>query len=93
MIFFDPYTKRSYTYIQTKTAARDFGKGLKAIYDWRKNDVLALFTPNSIDTGVIMWGTLWAGGIVTPANHGYNADPEGTPSKRGNPLVDVLDVC
>ncbi|KAF2156432.1 acetyl-CoA synthetase-like protein [Myriangium duriaei CBS 260.36] len=74
VLFFDPYSKRSYTFIQLKNAALDFGKGLKAVYEWRKNDVLALFTPNSIDTGVVMWGCLWGGGIVTPANHGYNVE-------------------
>lgn len=52
----------------------EFGKGLKANYDWKKGDVLALFTPNSIDTPVLMWGTLWAGGIVSPANPAYTAD-------------------
>jgi 4-coumarate--CoA ligase len=36
--------------------------------------VLALFTPNSIDTPVLMWGTLWAGGIVSPANPGYTVE-------------------
>jgi acyl-CoA synthetase (AMP-forming)/AMP-acid ligase II len=36
--------------------------------------VLALFTPNSIDTPVLMWGTLWAGGIVSPANPAYTVD-------------------
>lgn len=36
--------------------------------------MLALFTPNSIDTPVLMWGTLWAGGIVSPANPAYTVD-------------------
>lgn len=57
-----------------KDASLDFGKGLRALYDWRKGDVLGLFTPNSIDTPVLMWGTLWAGGIVSPANPAYTVD-------------------
>lgn len=44
------------------------------MYEWRKGDVLALFTPNSIDTPILMWGTLWTGGIVSPANPAYTAD-------------------
>jgi 4-coumarate--CoA ligase len=36
--------------------------------------VLALFTPNSIDTPVLMWGTLWAGGVISPANPAYTVD-------------------
>lgn len=36
--------------------------------------MLALFTPNSIDTPVLMWGTLWAGGVVSPANPAYTVD-------------------
>ena len=33
--------------------------------------MLALFAPNSIDTPVITWGTLWTGGIVSPTNPVY----------------------
>ena len=74
MIFSDPYSKRSYTYAQTKSSAIDFAKGLKAIYEWRKGDVLALYTPNCIDTPIVTWGCHWTGGIVSPANPGYSAD-------------------
>ncbi|KAH7131990.1 4-coumarate-CoA ligase-like protein [Dendryphion nanum] len=74
VIYFDPYTKRSYTYTQVKNAAIDFGKGLKALWDWQKNDVLALYTPNCIDTPAITWGCHWAGGILSPANPGYTVD-------------------
>lgn len=34
--------------------------------------MLALYTPNCIDTPPIMWGTHWAGGILSPANPAYN---------------------
>ncbi|PNS19024.1 4-coumarate--CoA ligase-like 7 [Sphaceloma murrayae] len=74
VIFQDAYTQRSYTFAQTKNAAIDFAKGLKALYEWRKGDVLALYTPNCIDTPAVMWGTLWTGGVVSPANPGYSAD-------------------
>ncbi|TKA76907.1 hypothetical protein B0A49_02742 [Cryomyces minteri] len=74
VIYVDPYTNRSYTYAQVKNTAVDFGKGLKALWDWQKGDVLALFTPNCIDTPSITWGAHWAGGIVSPANPGYTAE-------------------
>lgn len=70
----DPYTNRSYTYAQVKSTASDFGKGLKALWDWQKGDVLGLYTPNCIDTPAITWGCHWAGGIISPANPGYTAD-------------------
>jgi len=44
------------------------------MWEWEKGDVLALFTPNCIDTPAVMWGCHWAGGIVSPANPGYTAD-------------------
>jgi 4-coumarate--CoA ligase len=57
-----------------RSTALDFGKGLKAIWGWKKGDVLALYTPNCIDTPAIIWGTNWAGGIISPANPGYNVE-------------------
>ena len=36
--------------------------------------MIALFTPNCIDTPSLVWGSHWAGGIVSPANPGYTAD-------------------
>jgi 4-coumarate--CoA ligase len=74
VLFVDSITNRSYTYSQTKAAALDFGKGLRSIFDWKKGDVLALFTPNCIDTPIITWGTHWAGGVLSPANPGYTVE-------------------
>ena len=74
VIYLDPYTNRSYTFAQVKTAAIDFGKGLKALWDWQKGDVLALYTPNCIDTPIVTWGCHWAGGVLSPANPGYTVE-------------------
>ncbi|KZF26824.1 acetyl-CoA synthetase-like protein [Xylona heveae TC161] len=74
VIYLDPYTKRSYTYAQTRKTALDFGKGLKSQWDWQKGDVLAVFSPNCIDTPAITWGTLWTGGIISSANPSYTVD-------------------
>ena len=73
-IYIDADTNRSYTYNQVKNSAIDFGKGLKGTWEWQKGDVLALFTPNCIDTPIVTWGTHWAGGIISPANPGYTID-------------------
>ena len=72
VIYLDPYSNRSYTYAQVKQTAADFGKGLKGSWEWKKGDVIALYTPNCIDTPVVTWGALWAGGVVSPANPGYS---------------------
>ncbi|KAL8767745.1 MAG: hypothetical protein Q9209_005831 [Squamulea sp. 1 TL-2023] len=74
VIYLDPETRRSYTYGQVRNTAIEFGKGLKSVWEWRKGNVLALFTPNSIDTPSIIWGCHWAGGILSPANPGYTVD-------------------
>ncbi|KAF2280861.1 4-coumarate-CoA ligase-like protein [Westerdykella ornata] len=74
VIYLDPYTNRSYTYADVKSTAIEFGMGLKALWDWKKGDVLALYSPNCIDTPAITWGCHWAGGVLSPANPGYTVD-------------------
>ncbi|KAF1973960.1 4-coumarate-CoA ligase-like protein [Bimuria novae-zelandiae CBS 107.79] len=74
VIYVDPYTKRSYTYAQVKATAIEFGQGLKALWDWQKGDVLALYTTNCIDTPSVTWGCHWAGGVLSPANPAYTVE-------------------
>ena len=74
VIYRDADTGRAYSYAQVKSTAIELGKGLKSVWEWRKGDVLALFTPNCIDTPAITWGVHWAGGVVSPANPGYTAE-------------------
>jgi len=71
----DPYSSppRTYTFASVRSTAITFGTGLLSAWDWKPNDVLLLFTPNCIDTPSVMFGTHWAGGIVSPANPGYTA--------------------
>lgn len=33
-----------------------------------------MYTPNSIDTPAVTWGTHWAGGIISPANPAYTTE-------------------
>ncbi|KUI66323.1 putative 4-coumarate--CoA ligase 1 [Cytospora mali] len=65
---------RSYTLSQLRNAATEFGKGLKALWEWKRGDVLAFYTPNDVDTPALTFGALWAGGVVSPANPLYTAD-------------------
>ena len=74
VIYQDANSSRFYTYAQIKNTAIDFGKGLKSAWEWKKGDVMGLFTPNDVDTPSLIWGTHWAGGIITPANPGYTVD-------------------
>ena len=37
----DPYTGRTYTWLQTKNTAIDFGKGLKGAWEWKKGKTLS----------------------------------------------------
>ncbi|EXJ79122.1 hypothetical protein A1O3_08623 [Capronia epimyces CBS 606.96] len=62
---------RQYTYTQLRQLSIDFGKGLKSNHGFRKGDVLGLFVPNDIEVPPVVLGTLWAGGVVSPANPGY----------------------
>jgi len=65
---------RKYTFADVKALATSFGEGLRNLWDWQKDEVLALYAPNDIDIGPVIYGTFFAGGIVTPANPGYSAD-------------------
>jgi len=42
-------TGRSYTWAELRSASIEFGQGLQAHWGWEKGDVLAFYTPNSID--------------------------------------------
>lgn len=65
---------RSYNLAQLRSAATDFGKGLKALWGWKRGDVLAFYTPNDVDTPAVTCGLLWAGGVASPANPLYTVD-------------------
>ncbi|KAJ5355954.1 hypothetical protein N7517_010563 [Penicillium concentricum] len=73
-IYIHAQTKRQYTWSDTKAAALEFGAALQRLWDWKKGDVLGLFSPNCIDSPAIILGALWAGGTVSPANPSYMVD-------------------
>ena len=65
---------RKYTFSEVKSAATAFGEGLCNLWDWQKQDVLAIYAPNDIDFSPIVYGAFFAGAIVSPANPGYSPD-------------------
>jgi 4-coumarate--CoA ligase len=69
VIFVDVTTGKRHRYREVRDASEKFGKALKHNWDWRKGDVMAIFTPNSADIGAVIFGTLRAGGIVCPINN------------------------
>lgn len=73
-LLIDGETDKSYTYTDLKHLSCTFGAGLRHLYAWRKGDVLAFYTPNSIDTPVVNLGLHWAGGVASPANPTYTVD-------------------
>jgi acyl-CoA synthetase (AMP-forming)/AMP-acid ligase II len=73
-LFVDADTQRSYTFAQLRDSAVSFAHGLKSTWNWKKGDVLAIFSPNCVDTPAIMYGVAWTGGVVTPANPTYTVD-------------------
>lgn len=52
----------------------NFGQTLRQRWNWQKEDVLAVFSPNSIDLPPIIWGTLAIGGTICPINPNYKAE-------------------
>jgi len=71
VIYQNPDTGRHYTFSHLRETTVSFGRGLRRKWAWKKNDVLALFAQNCIDTPAVTWGVHWAGGIVSPANPAY----------------------
>jgi acyl-CoA synthetase (AMP-forming)/AMP-acid ligase II len=84
-------TPRAYTYRALRDATIQFGSALLAEPGWKKDDVVAIFSPNDVDFPVVTWGAVWAGGVVSLVNSGYTA------SELGFQLVDsaatVLVTC
>jgi acyl-CoA synthetase (AMP-forming)/AMP-acid ligase II len=72
VIFRNPTSDRHYTWATTKSTTLRFASALQHTFSFQPTDVLALFSPNCIDTPAVTWGTHFAGGVVSPANPGYS---------------------
>ncbi|KAK4230546.1 hypothetical protein QBC38DRAFT_469021 [Podospora fimiseda] len=67
-------TEQSYTWRDIRDASLKFGQGLQTNWGWKRGDVLAFYTPNSIDTPILTLGALWAGATISPANPLYTPE-------------------
>ena len=72
-MFLDASSLRSYTFDDVKGISIDFGRAVRAHWDWSPGDVLLTFSPNCVDTPALTWGVLWANGIVSPASPTYSS--------------------
>lgn len=62
---------RKYDVRDVQNAATLFGEGLYQHHDWQAGDVLAIYSPNDVDFAPVIFGTQYAGGVVSPVNPGY----------------------
>ncbi|KAF2177144.1 phenylacetyl-CoA ligase [Zopfia rhizophila CBS 207.26] len=71
VLYVDIAAQKRLTFRDIRTAAEQFGRGLLQHWRWHGGDVLALMTPNSADVAAVIFGTLFAGGVVCPLNNLY----------------------
>ncbi len=74
MIYRALTSDRYYTWKSVRDTATAFGEGLCNLWDWQKGEILAIYAPNDIDFGPLVYGVFFAGGIVSPANPAYSPD-------------------
>jgi acyl-CoA synthetase (AMP-forming)/AMP-acid ligase II len=72
VIFRDGASKKSYTYKYLRTASQNFGSSLQSLWKFKKGDVLALMSPNCIETPIVTWGCHYTGTVVAPVNPGLS---------------------
>ncbi|BFZ57832.1 hypothetical protein PYCC9005_004886 [Savitreella phatthalungensis] len=70
----DAVTGRTHTFPQMKDLAGKFARGLVDNLGWKHGQVLCCFSPNNIDFPAVVFGTLLAGGTISPANPAYGKD-------------------
>ncbi|KAF9911208.1 hypothetical protein EC991_004432 [Linnemannia zychae] len=73
-ILIDGITKQSITFGQWKHDTRRWATALQRNLNFKRGDVLALFSFNQIDYSLTMFGPLILAGITTTVNSAYNAD-------------------
>jgi 4-coumarate--CoA ligase len=71
VIYVDVSTKKQMTVKDVSDAAEGFGKGIRQRWSWQKGDVMAVFSPNTIDFAPVVFGTHWAGGVACLFNNMY----------------------
>ncbi|GBC09291.1 hypothetical protein RclHR1_08740011 [Rhizophagus clarus] len=81
-IFIDGITDKKLTFGQLKANSKKLAFGLINKIGFKRGNVLAIYSPNHIDYPVAIFGTIAAGGIVSPVN------PEYTPEEFATQLID-----
>jgi len=74
VLFVDVASGKKLTFDQLRTSGEQFGKGLQEQWSWRKGDVLATVSPNTIDLVPATFGALRVGGVICPLNFLYTVD-------------------
>ncbi|KAI9485069.1 hypothetical protein BDB00DRAFT_851723 [Zychaea mexicana] len=72
--YVDALSGQELTFKQVKDMAYRFAAGLQDVCGFQRGDVLAMYAPNLVDYAVPVFGTLVAGGTVSPANPSYTVD-------------------
>ncbi|CAG8728740.1 27217_t:CDS:10 [Dentiscutata erythropus] len=68
VIYVDAITGKSYTFGEFKHESKKFAAGLQDKLEFKRGDVLAIFSPNQLDYPIVLLGAIAAGGTVTTAN-------------------------
>ncbi|KAI7878323.1 acetyl-CoA synthetase-like protein [Lichtheimia hyalospora FSU 10163] len=71
--YIDALTNKTLTFAQVRDMSLRFGASLQDVVGFQQGDVLAVIAPNVIDYAVVLFGTLVAGGVVSPANPNYTS--------------------
>lgn len=74
VLFEDADTGRQYTFSKLKYLSSQFGQGLRSHWRWARGDVMAVYSPNCIDLPAVIFGTLWAGGVISSVNPTYTVN-------------------
>jgi 4-coumarate--CoA ligase len=73
VLFSDSDANRSYTYKQLRNVTIQFSANLRAKYDIKKGDIVAVFAPNDVDYPAVFFGTTRIGAIPSLLNGTYTA--------------------
>ncbi|KAI9272042.1 hypothetical protein EDC94DRAFT_595236 [Helicostylum pulchrum] len=72
-LFIDAFTGESLTYGKLKDNVLRFAATLQDKFNFKRGDVVAIYSPNQMDYSVPLLGTVAAGGAVSPANPAYTS--------------------
>lgn len=69
VVYVDTAANQKFTFKDIQSTAKQFGNGLLSNWAWRKGDIVALLTSNSLHVAAVSFGVLYAGGVVCPINN------------------------